>query len=107
MAACARCNGELDTQRSWCSDCEQGYDQWVRQHASDIIAPTLLATTIVAAFGMGLPLLGVGWLVASAGVFAGFGALYGTFRLLRRKRRKQFLETPLPRAYLPSGSGTN
>jgi hypothetical protein len=99
--ACSRCRGELDTDRAWCSSCESGYDQWVRQHASDIIAPTLLATLIVAGFGMGLPLLGVGWLVAAAGVFVGFGALYGTFRLLRRHRRRQFLETPLPRAYLP------
>jgi hypothetical protein len=100
LPACPRCGGELDAE-TWCSNCERNYDQWIRQHASDIIAPTLLATTIVLAFGMGLPLLGVGWLVAGGGVFVGFGALYGTFRLLRRRRRRQFLETPLPRAYLP------
>jgi len=99
--ACARCGGELDGERAWCAACEQNYDLWLRQHASDIIAPTLLGTVFVLGFGMGLPLLGVGWLVAGVGAFAGFGALYGTFRLLRRRRRRQFLETPLPRAYLP------
>jgi len=103
MRRCPRCNGVdgLGPNRRWCASCERGYDEWIRQHASDIIAPTLLAGSIVIAVGLGLPLLGVGWLVAATGVFAGFGAMYGSFRLLRRKRRRQFLEASLPRAYLP------
>lgn len=102
MKRCPRCHGVdgLDPKRRWCASCERGYDEWIRQHASDIIAPTLLAGSIVIAVGVGLPILGVGWLVAAGGVFAGFGAMYGSFRLLRRKRRRQFLEASLPRAYL-------
>ena len=47
-----------------------------------------------------LPLLGLGPLIAAVGVFGGFGTLYGLHRVNNRRRRRQFLQAPLPRAYL-------
>ena len=44
---------------------------------------------------------GVGWLVAAGGAFAGFATVFTLSRLTRRRRRRQFLVAPLPRAYLP------
>jgi len=99
--ACPRCGAESPAPR-WCKDCEQLYDRWVRRHAADIAWQALLGGVVVAAIGLGLPLLGVGWVVAGTGAFAGFGTLYGLARLTRRKRRQQFLQTALPRAYLPA-----
>lgn len=61
----------------------------------------LAGTVVVSTIGLGLPLLGVGWLVAATGAFAGFGTIFGLARLNRRRRRRQFLQAPLPRAYLP------
>jgi hypothetical protein len=86
----------------WCSDCEQLYDGWSRKHASDIVWQALAGGVVVASIGMGLPLLGIGWLVAATGAFAGFGTLFGLSRLTRRRRRRQFLQSTLPRAYLPA-----
>lgn len=63
--------------------------------------PVLTATVIVSAVALGLPLLGAHWLVATTGVFAGFGAMYGLHQVNRRRRRREFLVGALPRAYLP------
>jgi hypothetical protein len=102
MATCARCSGTRDdSTATWCKDCEHLYDGWVRRHASDIVWQALCGTVILTAIGMGLPLLGVGKLVGALGAFAGFGTLYGLSRATRRRRRRQFLLAPLPRAYLP------
>ena len=95
---CQRCGGT--PARGWCKDCEQLYDGWVRKHASDIVWQALAGGVVVASIGMGLPLLGIGWLIAATGAFAGFGTLYGLSRLNRRRRRREFLQTTLPRAYL-------
>lgn len=97
---CARCGN--DSASKWCKDCEQQYDRWVRRHASDIVWQALAGGVVVCAIGVGLPLLGVGWLVAATGAFAGFGTLYGLSRVTRRRRRTQFLHGALPRAYLPA-----
>jgi hypothetical protein len=86
----------------WCPDCEHLYDGWSRKHASDIVWQALAGGVVVASIGMGLPLLGIGWLVAATGAFAGFGTLFGLARLTRRRRRRQFLQSTLPRAYLPA-----
>lgn len=103
MAICARCSSASDAPASkWCKDCELLYDGWVRKHATDIVWQALVGTVIVSAVAIGLPLLGVGALVGAAGAFAGFGALYGLARLTRWRRRRQFLQAPLPRAYLPA-----
>ena len=102
MASCSRCRAATDAPASkWCKDCERLYDGWVRRHASDIVWQTLVGTVIVSTVGLGLPVLGVGTLVAAVGAFAGFGAIFGLSRLTRRKRRREFLATALPRAYLP------
>jgi hypothetical protein len=102
MSACARCSGESEgPTATWCKDCERLYDQWSRRHAKDIVWQALAGTVIVSAVGLGLPLLGVGKLIGAVGAFAGFGTVFGLSRLTRRRRRQQFLQAPLPRAYLP------
>ena len=101
--SCTRCNGDVTTsKRGWCRDCELEFDTWVRRHASDIIGPVLAGMVILSAIALGLPLLGAGYVVATTGVFAGFGTLVGLQRLNARRRRKQFQLASLPRAYLPS-----
>lgn len=101
--ACVRCETVDDVgPRGWCHDCERAYDTWVRRHASDIIWPLLAATVMVSAISLGLPLLGYGWVIATTGIFAGFGTLLGLQRLNQRRRRRQFQLASLPRAYLPS-----
>lgn len=97
---CARCGSEVTTPRKWCKDCEYMYDGWVRRHASDIVWQALASGVVVACIGLGLPLLGIGWLVAATGAFAGFGTLYGLVTATRKRRRREFLRTTLPRAYL-------
>lgn len=97
----------LDSRRPtpWCKSCELHYDAWSRQHASDIVWEVLAAGLIVGFAGMGLPLLGVSWLAAATGIFAGFGTLIGLHRFNRRRRRRQYLSSGgVPRAYLPSKS---
>ncbi len=100
MSTCARCSGESEDSL-WCKECEKLYDGWSRRHAGDIVWQALIGTVIVSGVGLGLPLLGVGKLVAALGAFAGFGTIFGLSRLTRRRRRQQFLQAPLPRAYLP------
>jgi hypothetical protein len=98
--ACPRCAGETSSSQ-WCADCERIYDRWVRMHASDIVWQALTGGAVVLTFALGLPLLGVGKLIAAVGAVLGFGTIAGLSRLTRRRRRQQFLEAPLPRAYLP------
>ena len=99
---CTRCSAVLpEMATGWCKDCERQYDGWVRRHANDIVWHALSGTLIVTSVAVGLPLLGIGKLVAALGVFAGFGTMYGLARMTRRRRRKQFMRAALPRAYLP------
>jgi hypothetical protein len=97
---CARCGATYDGKR-WCADCEVAYDGWVRQYATDMIAPVLGAMVVVLVCAMALPIAGVSTLVAVCGAFGGFATLGGMTRLNIRRRRRQFLQTRLPRAYLP------
>jgi hypothetical protein len=100
---CPRCAAPLEAPGPrWCPDCERLYDRWVRRHASDIVWQSLAGTVVVSAVGLGLPLLGATWLVAAAAAFGGFGTIFGLARLTRRRRRRQFLQTSVPRAYLPA-----
>jgi hypothetical protein len=102
--ACPRCDTETTGTR-WCAECERAYDLWSRRYATDIILPCVVGGVIVSSIALVLPLLGVGSLIAATGVFAGFGALVGMFRLTKRKRRRQFLAgAAVPRAYLPEQS---
>lgn len=117
--ACARCGNPDETEpsapevpllslargRTWCPTCERAYDAWSRRHASDIVWEALAGTVIVLFAGMGLPLLGVSWLVAATGVFAGFGTMIGLHRVNARRRRRQYLRGEVPRAYLPGSVG--
>ena len=99
--ACGRCHSEAELgRRGWCLACEVAYDTWVRRHATDIIWPVLAGMVIISLGGLLVPLLGGGSLIATAGVFAGFGTLVGLQGRNQRRRRKQFLTSSLPRAYL-------
>lgn len=100
---CPRCHQELAPdapRRGWCPACEYEYDGWSRRYASDIIVSALSGTVIVIAAAVIVPLAGLPWMLATAGVFAGFGTLVGVQRLQRRRRRGQFLHAPLPQAFL-------
>lgn len=96
---CDRCQREV-TRPGWCAACERAYDEWSRRHSADIIWQGFLGTTVIAFGGLLLPVLGLSPLIAVAGVFAGFGTILGANRATRRYRRRQFLHSPLPRAYL-------
>lgn len=100
---CIRCKQDVALDRhDFCPECAREYDGWIRQYASDIVPPAIAAMVIVLGVGMLVPFLGVSSLIALAGVFTGFGAMVGMFRLHRRRRRRQFLSAAsLPRAYLP------
>ena len=66
------------------------------------MAGRLRRLPVVLAGGMGLPLLGVGWLASASSIFVSFGAMVGLYRFHDQRRRRQFLEARLPRAYLTS-----
>jgi hypothetical protein len=106
---CARCREtEVDDHASgrWCGTCERDYDSWSRQHASDIVWSALGGMVVVLTAGMLVPALGVSWLFALSGVFAGFGTILGIHRFNRNRRRRQFLAgAAMPRAYLPESTG--
>jgi hypothetical protein len=102
--ACPRC-GETDnlTRSGWCAECERAFDTWVRRHATDIIWSVMGGGVVIAALGLGLPLLGLGPLVGATAAFIGSGTIWGLYRASQRRRRRQFLAgVALPRAYLPS-----
>ena len=102
--ACARCGAEIETRRgTWCPDCERAYDAWVRRYATDIVWSVMGGGVVLAFVGLGLPLLGIEWLVAAGAAFAGWGTLFGLYKVAQRHRRRQFLAgVALPRAYLPA-----
>jgi hypothetical protein len=104
---CTRCGNDIDDATKWCAECERAYDTWSRRHAADIIWALLAGGLIVSGTAVLLPMLGVDWVIAAAGVFTGFGTLYGLTRLNRRRRRRQFLAgAAMPRAYLTDSSNT-
>ena len=99
---CRRCQTALDGTQTWCVPCDREFDAWSRQHASDILYSVFAAMGVVVTVAVGLPLLGMPWIFATTGVFAGFGALVGSHRWTRGRRRRQFLRgARIPRAYLP------
>jgi len=101
---CVRCEKDAPLNaKGWCIECERDYDKWVRRYATDIIWPAVTGMVVVSAIGMGIPLLGISYLIALSGIFVGAGSIAGLYLLNAKRRRKQFLLAgPLPRAYLPS-----
>jgi hypothetical protein len=100
--ACPHCAAEDNLLASgWCRDCERAFGIWGRRHATDMIAIVLVGMAIVLVGAMGLPLLGVNWLVSASSILVSFGAMVGLYRVIDRRRRRQFLEERMPRAYLP------
>ena len=86
----------------WCAECEKQYDTWSRRHATDILWQTGTGALVAMAIGLGLPLLGLDQVIATAGVLTGFATFLGMRAWGKKRRRKQFLAGALPRAYLPS-----
>jgi hypothetical protein len=100
--ACPHCAaGDNLLASGWCRDCERAFGIWGRRYATDMVAIALVGMAIVLVGGMGLPLLGMNWLISASSIFASFGAMVGLYRLCDRRRRRQFLDARLPRAYLP------
>jgi hypothetical protein len=101
--SCAHCHEDKPLDASgFCTERALQFDGWKRQYASDIVPGALGAMVIVLGFGLGIPILGASYLLALGGVFAGFGVFVGSARWNGRRRRRQFLSTSLPRAYLPT-----
>jgi hypothetical protein len=101
--ACPHCATEDNLLASgWCRNCERAFGIWGRRYATDIVSTVLVGMVIVLIGGMGLPLLGFNWLVSASSVLVSFGAMLGLYQFHDRRRRRQFLESRLPRAYLPS-----
>jgi len=98
---CNRCHGTEVTPTGWCAACETAYDAWSRRHASDIIVSVLGGTLVVCIAGVVLPLLGLGWVIATTAAAGAGATILGLHRAAWRRRRRQFLATALPRAYLP------
>jgi hypothetical protein len=101
--ACPRCAVPDHLLASgWCRECELAFGIWSRRHASDIVSTVLAGMVAGIIGGIGLPLLGFGWLISAISVFLSLGAMFGVYTFHDRRRRHQFLESRLPRAYLPS-----
>jgi hypothetical protein len=101
--ACPHCAIEDNLLASgWCRDCERAFGIWGRRYAADMVSTVLVGMVIVLIGGVALPLLGFGWLVSTSSIFVSFGAMLGLYQLHDRRRRHQFLDSRVPRAYLPS-----
>ena len=77
------------------------YDAWVRQHASDILWQTGIGAVVAIVIGLGLPLIGIEPIVGIAGVLVGASTFLGLRAWGKGRRRRQFLASSVPRAYLP------
>jgi hypothetical protein len=100
---CERCSRDAPLNKAgWCAACDRVYDGWVRQYAADVIWPLMLGMTVLTSIAMLAPMLGVNALVMAAGAGAGVGTFYGLTRYNQRRRRRQFLSSSVPRAYLRS-----
>lgn len=99
--SCPRCAVEANLLvTGWCRDCERAFGIWGRKYAGDLVSTVLVGMAIVLVGGMGLPLLGCSWLASASSIFVSFGAMLGLYQVHDRRRRRQFLDARLPRAYL-------
>ncbi len=102
---CERCGVKLDRATPvWCADCERIYDTWVRQYAADIIWQAGSGAGLAMLIALGLPLLGITPIIGVGGVLLGAGTFLSLRHWGKRRRRRQFLVSGLPRAYLPKGT---
>lgn len=99
---CARCAADSVTASGWCAECERQQDAWSRQHAADIIWQAFTGAGIAMLFALGAPLLGMSPLLGIVGVLVGTGTFLGLRAWSKGRRRRQFLTSGLPRAYLPA-----
>ena len=97
--SCPRCGANTE---GWCRDCETAYDGWSRQHAADILWQTGSGAAIAMIIGLGGLVVGLSPVVAIVGVLAGASTFLGLRRWGLRRRRRQYIATSVPRAYLPS-----
>jgi hypothetical protein len=105
--ACPHCAIDENLLASgWCRNCERAFGIWGRRHAADLVSTVLAGMVIVLIGSMGLPLLGFSTLLSGTSVLVAFGAMVGLYRFHDRRRRQQFLEARLPRAYLASKAPT-
>jgi hypothetical protein len=101
--ACPHCSVDKNLLASgWCRDCERAFGIWGRRYAGDMVSTVLAGMAIVLVGGMGLPLLGFNWLLSLSSIVVSFGTMLGLYQFHDRRRRRQFLDARLPRAYLPS-----
>lgn len=99
---CSRCAAEQVTPTGWCDDCEKQHDTWTRQHATDILWQAGSGAGVAMIVGLGAPLVGLSPLLGIIGVLVG-AATFVSLRIWgARRRRRQFLATSIPRAYLPA-----
>ncbi|TMQ17805.1 MAG: hypothetical protein E6J91_09295 [Deltaproteobacteria bacterium] len=99
---CPHCAAEDNLLASgWCRDCERAFGIWGRRYATDMVGIVIVGMAIVLVGGMGLPLLGLSWLASASSIFAAFATMVGLYRHFDRRRRRQFLQERVPRAYLP------
>jgi hypothetical protein len=100
---CHRCAATTELASSgWCRDCESAYDTWSRQHAADIMWQTGCGAGLAMIIGLGGLVLGLSPIIAIAGVLAGASTFVGLRRWGLARRRRQYLATSVPRAYLPT-----
>ncbi len=101
--SCRRCGATDDlAPNGWCRTCEQHYDTWSRQHAADIVWQTGSGAAVAMVIALGGLVLGASPVVAIAGVLAGASTFISLRRWGLRRRRRQYLETSVPRAMLRS-----
>jgi Flp pilus assembly protein TadB len=101
--SCRRCGATDDlAPNGWCRTCEQHYDTWSRQHAADIVWQTGSGAAVAMVIALGGLLVGASPVVAIAGVLAGATTFISLRRWGLRRRRRQYLETSVPRAMLRS-----
>jgi hypothetical protein len=88
------------TPTGWCADCERQHDTWSRQHATDILWQAGSGAVVAMLVGLGALVIGMSPLFGILGVLGGASTFVGLRVWNNRRRRRQFLSSALPRAYL-------
>lgn len=101
---CSRCDGERKNVTSpWCRTCEAQYETWARRYATDLLWQAVIGAIVAMGLVVGLQELALDAVIANlVGGLVGFQAFQKVRSWGEERRRRQFLEGALPRAYLPS-----